>query len=85
MKLFFPNDDAWIRHAHDDAEYFQGSLNAVTVWIPLQDIDSEIGPLDIFPGSHKNGSLNKSHEGELVDESIQGDVEKYLLDTSVEL
>ena len=53
-----PYDDQWRRETHQDSAYFQGSMNSLIVWIPFQDIDSKIGPLDIVKGSHKNGSIN---------------------------
>ena len=33
----------------------QGSLNAMVVWIPLVDIDEQLGRLRVVPGSHRAG------------------------------
>ena len=33
----------------------QGSLNAVVIWIPLIDINKDLGALEIMPGSHLRG------------------------------
>lgn len=41
--------------AHQDAASMQGSDNAVVTWIPLIDIELELGPLKVVPKSHKGG------------------------------
>jgi ectoine hydroxylase-related dioxygenase (phytanoyl-CoA dioxygenase family) len=41
--------------AHQDWRSMQGSLNSVVVWIPLIDINAELGALEILPGSHRHG------------------------------
>lgn len=41
--------------AHQDWRSMQGSLNSVVIWIPLVDIDKDLGALDILPGSHLDG------------------------------
>ena len=35
-----------------------GSENSLAIWIPLQDITMEIGPVELIPGSHKYGILS---------------------------
>ena len=40
---------------HQDWRSMQGSLNAIVVWIPLVDIDQELGALRVVPGSHREG------------------------------
>jgi ectoine hydroxylase-related dioxygenase (phytanoyl-CoA dioxygenase family) len=35
----------------------QGSLNAIVVWIPLVDINEQLGALRVVPGSHREGLL----------------------------
>lgn len=37
---------------HQDYPYNQTSVNAITSWIPLTNIFTDIGPLKIIPGSH---------------------------------
>ncbi len=43
--------------AHQDFPSVQGSLDGFVVWIPLVDIDTNRYPLEVIPGSHKNGIL----------------------------
>lgn len=42
---------------HQDFPSVQGSLDGFVVWIPLVDIDQNRYPLEVIPGSHKNGIL----------------------------
>jgi len=49
QKVFYKVD------AHQDWRSMQGSLNAVVIWIPLIDINAELGALEILPGSHRDG------------------------------
>lgn len=48
--------------AHQDWRSMQGSLNSVVLWIPLINIDKNIGALEILPGSHLNGLRAKDLE-----------------------
>lgn len=41
--------------AHQDWSGLQTSLNTVVVWIPLHDISLERFPLEVLPGSHRQG------------------------------
>ena len=43
---------------HQDWRSMQGSLNSVVVWIPLVDIDKDLGAVEFIPKSHKLGLLN---------------------------
>lgn len=43
--------------AHQDWHSNLGSINGITCWIPLQDIDDDIGPLEVVCDSHKFGPL----------------------------
>lgn len=49
QKVFYKVD------AHQDWRSMQGSLNSVVIWIPLVDINKELGALEILPGSHLGG------------------------------
>lgn len=48
-KVFYKVD------AHQDWRSMQGALNSVVIWIPLMDINKELGALEILPGSHLQG------------------------------
>ena len=41
--------------AHQDWRSMQGSINSVVIWIPLVDINKDLGALEILPGSHLAG------------------------------
>jgi ectoine hydroxylase-related dioxygenase (phytanoyl-CoA dioxygenase family) len=43
--------------AHQDWPSMQGSLDSLIVWAPLVDIDKDLYPLELVPGSHKNGLI----------------------------
>lgn len=43
---------------HQDWRSMQGSLNSVVVWIPLVDINKDLGAVEFIPKSHKLGLLN---------------------------
>jgi hypothetical protein len=57
-----PADDAWLYRPHQDISYIPGSLNGITVWVPLQDSPPELGPLEVVPGTHRLGLLKTNGE-----------------------
>ena len=73
---------------HQDWRSMQGSLNSVVIWIPLVDINKDLGALEILPGSHLDGlrtdhvengfgmvDLSKGEEDKLISIEIKtGDV-----------
>ena len=48
---------------HQDWRSMQGSVNSMVVWIPLVDIDKDLGALEVIPGSHLKG-LYKTEKDE---------------------
>lgn len=42
---------------HQDYPTHQGSMNSVTVWIPLQDVSRDNGTAEVAPGSHLHGMI----------------------------
>ncbi len=40
---------------HQDWRSMQGSLNSLVVWVPLVDVNRQLGALEIIPGSHLTG------------------------------
>jgi hypothetical protein len=45
----------WKMSPHQDWRSMQGSLNAMVVWLPLVDVNIELGTLEIVPKSHVMG------------------------------
>jgi len=41
--------------AHQDWPALQSSLDTITAWIPLVDIDKDLFPIEVIPGSHMQG------------------------------
>jgi hypothetical protein len=52
-----PADDERLYRQHQDIAYIPGSLNGITIWVPLQDSPVELGPLEVVPGTHRIGLL----------------------------
>jgi hypothetical protein len=48
----------WRLDAHQDWRSMQGSLDSMVVWLPLIDINRDLGALEVIPGSHRWGLLN---------------------------
>jgi hypothetical protein len=61
-RLIFPNCESLTVHAHQDYRFMSGDPECFTVWIPLHDCPTDLGPLQILEGSHRLGFI--SHEGE---------------------
>ena len=57
MRLDKPADARHLFEWHQDTVYLLGSTNAVTVWVPFQDVDLEHGTIQVIPGSHHQGIL----------------------------
>jgi ectoine hydroxylase-related dioxygenase (phytanoyl-CoA dioxygenase family) len=47
----------WRLPLHQDWRTTQGSLDSITVWLPLVDVDKRLGALEIVPCSHRWGLL----------------------------
>ena len=55
MRLDKPHDEKHLFAWHQDSVYLLGSVNAVTLWVPLQDVDLSHGTIQVIPGSHRLG------------------------------
>lgn len=55
MRLDPPHDHRHLFAWHQDSVYLLGSVNAVTVWIPLQDVNLRHGTIQVVRGSHHAG------------------------------
>ena len=61
-RLIFPRCEQLRVRAHQDYRFMSGDPECFTVWIPLHDCPSDVGPLQILEGSHRLGFLD--HEDE---------------------
>jgi phytanoyl-CoA hydroxylase len=55
------NSAHWKIPAHQDWPSTLGSLNGVTCWVPLVDVNESMGALQIMPGSHLEGTKLMKH------------------------
>lgn len=76
-KVFYKVD------AHQDWRSMQGSLNSVVIWIPLVEINKELGALEILSGSHLDGLRTKHIESGFGMVSLSEDEEKRLISVEV--
>jgi len=59
---------------HQDAHYVRTLGDFVTIWVPLGDCPTRLGPLAVWPGSHQHG-LRPHHGVGIVDGGIDLDDE----------
>ena len=55
IRIDLPGEEKYLLPAHQDFPYIQGSLNALTWWIPFLDTTLEMGPPSWIEGSQKLG------------------------------
>jgi hypothetical protein len=73
-RLIFPNCENLTVHAHQDYRFMSGDPECFTVWIPLHDCPTDLGPLQILEGSHRFGVINHEDENLHVPEISAGAV-----------
>ena len=61
-RLIFPCCDRLTVRAHQDYRFMNGDPECFTVWIPLHDCPTDMGPLQILEGSHRFGFQNHDDE-----------------------
>ena len=54
-RTIFPQREAYTTPAHQDFIPIQGTPETYTAWIPLSDLPSEMGGLQVAAGSHRQG------------------------------
>ncbi len=64
------NDMYWKVPAHQDWASMQGSIDSVTIWIPLCDLQDDMGYLEVIPKSHLQGFLPLKDDTVLKDDSF---------------
>lgn len=57
MRMDHPFSDEYITQLHQDYTSQLGSPRGVVFWSPLREVDRKLGPVVLFPGSHKLGIL----------------------------
>jgi hypothetical protein len=57
VRMDHPGEDTYLSPWHQEYPYNLTSDNAVTVWLPLVDVDEGNGCLLLAPGSHRLGAL----------------------------
>jgi ectoine hydroxylase-related dioxygenase (phytanoyl-CoA dioxygenase family) len=72
-RLIFPSCDRLTVHAHQDYRFMHGDPECFTVWIPLHDCPTDMGPLQILEGSHHFGFQNHNDENLHVPEIPAGE------------
>lgn len=77
-RLIFPHCERLTVHAHQDYRFMGGDPECFTVWIPLHDCPTNVGPLRVVEGSHRLGYLRHEDENLHVpeipqDAEMQGD------------
>jgi len=75
-RLIFPNCDSLTVHAHQDYRFMSGDPECFTVWIPLHDCPTDLGPLQILEGSHRFGVITHEDENLHVPEISAGALTK---------
>lgn len=57
LRFDLPDEERYLSPIHQDFPYIQGSLNGITIWLPLFDTPLSLGPPAWVPGSHHWGVL----------------------------
>ena len=65
VRYSLPNDQVHLTPPHQDHFFIRGNCEFRTVWVPLMEIDEEVGGLALAAGSHKRG-LREHREQENV-------------------
>lgn len=58
LRIDLPGVEAEVAHWHQDSFFVGGGGNVITAWIPLQDVNTQNGCLEIAPGSQKLGPVD---------------------------
>jgi len=60
-RIWFPKFTEHTTPLHQDFVHYQGSLQALTCWMPVGDCPVPLGPLAVLPGSHKVKKVLSHH------------------------
>ena len=70
IRADMPSDTDYDFELHQDFPYNQGSFNSITIWIPFQDTDANLGAIQVIPKSHKNGA-DENENGVIVKQELE--------------
>jgi phytanoyl-CoA hydroxylase len=70
--------------SHQDWRSMQGSLDSVVTWVPLININKDLGALQILPKSHKNGLVTSSVEESFGKVELSNKEKQQLISAEVE-
>jgi len=62
-KSIAEHESYWKVPDHQDWPSTRGSLNGVTIWLPLISLCNNLGPLEVLKHSHLDGLLNHDNDG----------------------
>ena len=77
-RLIFPHCERLTVRPHQDFRFMSGDPECFTVWMPIHDCPTDVGPLQILEGSHRTGFLRHEDQNLHVPEipagaAIEGD------------
>ena len=75
VRYTMPNDEVYGSPAHQDHFYINHTTDFRTMWLPLMDIDREVGGLAVAEGSHKRG-LREHVEQDVYSYGLKGRKQK---------
>jgi Phytanoyl-CoA dioxygenase (PhyH) len=64
MRMDNPNEDVYLTQWHQDYVSQLCSPKGIVLWSPLRDVTSEVGPVQLCPGSHKGGIFPIIRDGD---------------------
>lgn len=72
-KFLAKNDMYWKVPSHQDWPSMQGSINSLTLWTSLVDLEPDLGYIEVIPGSHLLGALETDDYQTLKDSDFMND------------
>jgi hypothetical protein len=57
IRMDHPHEDRFLTQLHQDYVSQMCGPSGVVLWSPLRDVTDDLGPLELFPGSHREGIL----------------------------
>lgn len=55
LRLMYTVDRPWATEPHQDYRFVQGTVDTLTAWIGMHDVDAGGSALRVLPGSHRRG------------------------------